>query len=134
MGVIQLIFPDCFLLRLILKLASYSVHVHLLDHDWFRFLWCVLHLRFACLPQGFTSAPWVLSVLLKPGFFPASVPWVFSPCALYLFGAVCTVMVLWLPVWRRLCRYGTVITCWRRLCRYGTVFCLFDAVSADLAQ
>ena len=107
MGVIQLIFPDCFLLQLILKLASYSVHVPLLDHDWFRFLWCVLHLRFTCLPQGFTSAPWVLSVLLKPGFFPLP----FLGCFLLV---LYTCLAQFMPLWS-----------------YGY---LFGAGYADMAQ
>ena len=66
--VIQLIFPNCFFAKVDFKHAYYSVHVQPQDRDWFRFLWCGLHFRFTCLPQGFTSAPRVFSKLLKPIF------------------------------------------------------------------
>ena len=66
--VIQLIFPNCFFAKIDFKHAYYSVFLRPQDRDWFRFVWHNHHLRFTCLPQGFTAAPRIFTKLLKPVF------------------------------------------------------------------
>ena len=66
--VIQLIFPNCFFAKIDFQHAYYSVFLQPKDRDWFRFMWYDQHLRFTCLPQGFTAAPRIFTKLLKPVF------------------------------------------------------------------
>ena len=66
--VIQLVYPNCYFAKIDFYHAYYSVFVRPQDRDWFRFLWRGQHLRFTCLPQGFTSSPRIFTKLLKPIF------------------------------------------------------------------
>ena len=65
---LDLMFENCFFVKIDLKNAYHSVPVRPVDRDWFRFTWRGCHFRFTCLPQGFSPAPRIFTKLLKPIF------------------------------------------------------------------
>ena len=65
---VTLMSPNCYMASIDLKDAYYSVSIDTNHRKYIRFIWKNQLFQFTCLPYGLSSAPRIVTKLMKPAY------------------------------------------------------------------